>query len=303
MTGGAFEIDRRLYPFSSRFMELSDGTAIHYVDEGTGSPTFLFLHGNPTWSFLYRDLIAGLASDHRCIAMDYPGFGLSEPSGGFDFTAASQARSVAEFVERLGLADIVLVMQDWGGPIGFSLAADRPSLIDGVVVGNTWAWPLAGDRRLELFSRIMGGPIGRTAARTFNGVWRFFMLRGFAHRPAADVMAMYAAPFRSGRRIQTSIFPRELIAAVDLERKAERGLRAVQNRPALLLWGSRDFGFRDAERKRFEGALPDHRTVLLDAGHFWPEDQPDVAVRSIRQWLADRAAAPEPSPVPDDVEP
>jgi len=298
-----FEIDRSLYPFTSRFMELGDGTTLHYIDEGEGSPALVFLHGNPTWSFLYRRLIAGLAPDHRCIAVDYPGFGLSTPAPGFDFTAAEQARVVAEFVERLGLRRVVFVMQDWGGPIGLALAADRPEVVSGVVLGNTWAWPLAGDRRLAFFSRIMGGPIGRTAARAVNGVWRFFMARGFAHPPTAEILAMYAAPFANGGRIQTAIFPRELIAAVELERKAERGLHAMGDRPALLLWGSRDFGFRDAERSRFERALPDHRTVLLDAGHFWPEDQPDVAVRSIRRWMADRLSGPEPSQMPQDVDP
>lgn len=276
--------DESLFPFESKFMEV-DGSTVHYVDEGKGDVTFLMLHGNPTWSFLYRKLINGLAPDHRCVALDYPGFGLSTAPAGFDFKAASHYQVVAEFVERLGLEHVILVVQDWGGPIGFALAPEHPNLVTGVVLGNTWAWPLRGDRRLERFSAIMGGPVGRVMARTFNGVWRAFMRRGFRHRPAPNVMAMYAGPFRTGDRIQTSIFTRELIKAVELEQQAEHGLESLRDRPALLLWGTKDPAFKDTERHHFEEALPNHRTVLMDASHFWQEDQPDVAVHEIRQWL------------------
>ena len=283
--GATFDVDRDLFAFTSRFMEMSNGAKVHYVDEGKGDVTFLMLHGNPTWSFLYRKLISGLASDHRCVALDYPGFGLSTAPAGFDFTAASHYKVVAEFVERLELEHVILVVQDWGGPIGFALASEHPNLVTCVVLGNTWAWPLRGDRRMEQFSAIMGGPVGRVMARTFNGVWRLFMMRGFRRKPARNVMAMYAAPFRTGDRIQTSIFPRELIKAVELEQQAEHGLESLRDRPALLLWGTKDFAFKDTERRRFEDAFADPRTVLLDASHFWQEDQPDVAVHEIRQWL------------------
>lgn len=291
-----FQVDRQLFPFESRYLRTSDGATVHYVDEGAGDLTLLMLHGNPTWSFLYRHLIAGLRDQVRCIALDYPGFGLSVASPGYDFSAARQHRIVAELVERLGLEHVVLVVQDWGGPIGLALAADRPDLVAGVIAGNTWAWPLAGDRRMSTFSWIMGGPIGRTMAARFNGVWRFFMRRGFRHRPPAEVMAMFEAPFREGDRTPTAVFPRELVAAVELERRAERGLGAVRDVPALLLWAEHDFGFRSAERRRFEAALPRHRTVHLDASHFWQEDQPEIAVAEIRRWIADHPELAVPGP-------
>ena len=101
--GATFDVDRDLFPFTSRFMEMSNGAMVHYVDEGKGDVTFLMLHGNPTWSFLYRKLISGLTPDQRCVALDYPGFGLSTASAGFNFTAASHYKVVSEFVERLGV--------------------------------------------------------------------------------------------------------------------------------------------------------------------------------------------------------
>ena len=99
---------------------------------------------------------------------------------------------------------------------------------------------------------------------------------------------LLAAPFRTGDRIQTSVFTRELVKAVELEQQAERGLESLRERPALLLWGTKDFAFNDTDRRRFEDAFVNHRTVLLDASHFWQEDQPDIAVHEIRQWLGDR---------------
>ena len=92
-----------LFPFESKFTEV-DGNNVHYVDEGSGS-TLLLLHGNPTWSFLYRDIIHELRTRFRCIALDYPGFGLSKAAAGYDFLPRSNARVVEAFVEVHGLED------------------------------------------------------------------------------------------------------------------------------------------------------------------------------------------------------
>ena len=117
-------VDDKLFPFKSRFVELS-GNVVHYVDEGEG-PILLMLHGNPTWSFVYRNVIAELSGSFRCIAPDYPGFGLSTPAPGYEFHPADHARVVGEFVDRLDLRDVTLIAQDWGGPIG--LTAARPPI-------------------------------------------------------------------------------------------------------------------------------------------------------------------------------
>lgn len=288
-----FQIDRELYPFTSRFMAMEDGAQLHYIDEGAGEQTFLMLHGNPTWSFVYRKLVAGLSPDHRCVAPDYPGFGLSTAPAGFDFRAKSQYDVIEEFFQRLDLDNVILVMQDWGGPIGFALAARFPEHIKGVVIGNTWAWPLRDDRRFRRFSGIMGGPFGRWMARRFNGVWRFFMLRGFHHSISHEEMEMYAAPFATrDNRLQTSIFPRELVQAVELENQAAQGLANIHDKPALLLWGTEDFGFQEKERMRFEAALTEHQTVLLDASHFWQDEQGARAVEEIERWLGHWTSRP-----------
>ena len=117
-------VDQALFPFDSHFVEV-DGAQVHYIDEGQG-PVFLGLHGNPTWSFLYRHLVSGLTDRFRCIALDYPGFGLSTAPPGYGYTIAEHARVVEGVITQLGLEGITVMVQDWGGPIGLWVATRHP---------------------------------------------------------------------------------------------------------------------------------------------------------------------------------
>src|ERR671920_404639 len=132
-------LDERLYPFESRYADVG-GARVHYVDEGSGPP-LLLLHGNPTWSFLYRDIIAALRDRFRCIAPDYPGFGLSSAPPGYGFMPAEHARVIERLVLELDLRDVTMMVQDGGGPIGFAAATRHPGRFARFVIGNTWAWP------------------------------------------------------------------------------------------------------------------------------------------------------------------
>lgn len=122
-------------------MEL-EGARIHYVDEGSGE-TLLLLHGNPSWSFLYRKIISALRSSFRCVALDYPGYGKSDPSPGYRFTPREHSHLVERVVEHLRLTDLSLTVQDWGGPIGLGFAGRRPELVRRLIIGNSFAWPLS----------------------------------------------------------------------------------------------------------------------------------------------------------------
>ncbi len=280
-----FEVNSKLFPYTSNFMRTSDGSELHYIDEGTG-PVLLMLHGNPTWSFLYRKLIASLSSHYRCIAPDYPGFGLSKASKSYDFSPTSHTTAISELVEYLNLSSFILVMQDWGGPIGLTLALKDPSKVKGVILGNTWAWPLKGSFGIELFSNVMGGRFGRFYARHFNGVWRFFMSKGFTNKPSKQERAMYKAPFHTkSSREPTSIFPHQLIRAYQFELKLQQGMAALKYKPALLLWGQKDFAFRKNELRRFMDMFPNNTYYPLNAGHFWQDDQGELAAKYIRSWL------------------
>src|SRR4051812_28438464 len=115
----------RLFPFESRFADVA-GARVHYVDEGEG-PVLLLVHGNPTWSFLYRDVIRGLRDRFRCIAVDLPGFGLSRPvPPPYSFTPVEHAAVLEQLVVHLDLREATLMVQDWGGPIGMAVATRMP---------------------------------------------------------------------------------------------------------------------------------------------------------------------------------
>lgn len=283
-TEKSFRIDSSLFPFQSRFLTLDSGSRIHYIDEGSG-PTVLFLHGNPTWSFLYRDIINGLRDNFRCIALDYPGFGLSKAEPGYQFLPEEHSQVVEEFVDSLDLAGLTIMMQDWGGPIGFQLALRRPKRVSRFIIGNTFAWPLS--MRFKFFSGIMGGPIGRFIAWSFNGVVRFFMWNGVRTGISKAAMRMYLAPFSlQSSRNPTHIFPRQLIKSSEFLAGIESGLQKLAERPALILWGEKDFAFQERERKRFESLFTNHSTVLLPrAGHFIQEDAASECSAAIRDWF------------------
>jgi haloalkane dehalogenase len=277
-------IPAELYPFASHFEEI-DGSRVHYIDEGSGPPLIL-LHGNPTWSFLYRDVIKGLRDRFRCIAIDYPGFGLSQASPGYGFTPSEHAQVVEQLVTRLDLRNATLMVQDWGGPIGFAVATRHPDRFSAFVVGNTWAWPKS-DLGTQAFSRFLGGPIGGWLILRRNFFVEQIIPAGVRRKklPGA-VMDAYRGPFPTPESRQpVRVFPREILGSRDFLAEVERGLEALRDRPALLVWGTKDVAFRAPERRRWEQQFTDHRTVLLDgAGHYIQEDAADEIVAAIIEW-------------------
>ena len=282
-----------LFPFRSRFTEV-DGHLIHYVDEGSG-PVLLLLHGNPTWSFLYRDAITRLRDRFRCIAPDLPGFGLSAAAAGYGYRPAEHASVIGGFIDQLGLSGIILAVQDWGGPIGLAAAARRPGRLAGLVIGNTWAWPVSGDRHFETFSAVMGGPIGAELIRDLNLFVNVMIPAGHKRRRVTRTeMSQYRAalPTRS-RRQPSAIFPREITRSRDFLARTEASLPALAHLPALIVWGDADFAFREQERRRWESLLPHHLTrVLTGAGHFLQSDAPDDYAAAITTWWPPSPAAP-----------
>ena len=280
-----FKVDKALFPYESHYIDLENGARIHYVDEGKGK-TLLLLHGNPTWSFLYRKIIAELKGEYRLIAPDYPGFGLSSAPKGYGFTAAEQAQAINEFVQKLDLQDTTIMVQDWGGPIGFDVALSNPDRISAFVIGNTWAWPLERTGQ-KVFSTLMGGVPGQLTSWCCNGVVRFFMSRGVVNSLSNAELAMYLAPFSQyDKRSQTHIFPAQLQDADKFLSHISENLHTLSDRPVLLVWGMKDFAFQEPERSRFESTFPKHKTILLEnAGHFIQEDSPKEIADAIRDWL------------------
>jgi haloalkane dehalogenase len=277
-------VPQDLYPFESRFAQI-DGASLHYIDEGSGPP-LLLLHGNPTWSFLYRDVIKGLSDRYRCIAPDHVGFGLSRASAGFGFTPAEHAGVLERLLDHLDLREVTMMVQDWGGPIGFAVATRRPERFSALVIGNTRAWPKS-DLGTQLFSRLLGGPIGGYLILRRNFFVERILPSNVKRRPLPKpVMDAYRGPFPTPQsRRPVHVLPREILRSRPFLAEIERGLPSLRERPALIVWPSRDPAFREPERRRWEHIFPDHRTVTLDgAGHYMQEDAADEIVAAIRAW-------------------
>ena len=277
-------LPEQLYPFESHYAQIGGGE-LHYLDEGSGPP-LLLMHGNPTWSFLYREIILGLRDRFRCVAVDYPGFGLSRAVAGYGFTPAEHAQVVEQFLLELDLRDVTMMVQDWGGPIGFSVATRHPDRFKAFVIGNTWAWPKS-DVGTQIFSRVLGGPVGRYLICDRNVFIEKILPGGVRLRklpPAA--MDAYRGPFPTPEsREPVRVFPREILRSRPFLAQIERGLPVLRDRRALLVWPTKDVAFKDAERRRWEEVFPTHETVMLTgAGHYMQEDVPEQIIGAIGSW-------------------
>lgn len=278
-------VDDRLFPFRSRFVQI-EGHRVHYVDEGSG-PTLLMLHGNPTWSFVYREVITALSDQFRCIACDYPGFGLSVAAPGYGYLPAQHAAVVSALVTHLDLTEVTLVAQDWGGPIGLSTVLADPDRFSALVIANTWAWPVNGDRHFEIFSRLLGGPLGRAAIRRLNVFVNLLIPAGHVRRKiSAGEMSHYrnALPIPE-RRQASAVFPRQILASREFLAGIDARLPEIAHLPALIVWATGDRGFRAQERQGWERRLPNHTTVILNrTGHYLQSDAPGEFAAAIRDW-------------------
>ncbi len=277
-------VDDELYPFESRFIDI-DGHQVHYIDEGSG-PTLLFLHGNPTWSFDYSQVILSLRNEFRCVALDYPGFGLSHAASGYRYLPTDHVEVVGQFIDALALSNATLVVHDWGGPIGFAAMQQRPETFNRLVLTNTWAWPV-NDPLIQVMSLVMGSPLGRVAIRQLNLFVNLMIPIGHRlSKPTAEQMAHYKHALDSpARREGSAAFPREIIASRTFLADVEAGLPDIAALPTLIIWGDADFAFGDKELRRWQRTFTNPRTVVVEgAGHFVPSDAPAQFAAAIRDW-------------------
>jgi haloalkane dehalogenase len=277
-----FRPSRELYPFESRWFDGSHGR-MHYLDEGQGLP-ILLVHGNPTWSFLYRKMVPALTSlGFRCIVPDLLGYGLSEHPPAFGFTVAEQVDAMSGLVRALEIEQLVVMGQDWGGPIALALAARSPGTIRGIALGSTFAWRTAGLTRL--IGRVLRlGVVQRWMVDGGGFIRR--VLGGLARtKLTQDELDHYAlvAAIPELRRAK-AVLPRELLDADDwlteLERRVKERLATV---PTLLVHAKKD-GFSGSSVRRLARMFPNHSLLTLPrAGHFFQEDAPVEVAKAIHE--------------------
>lgn len=284
MSTPEFRPDRRLFPFRSRFFDGRAGR-IHYVDEGDGAPV-VFLHGNPTWSFLYRALVVRLRDRFRCIAIDYPGFGLSDRPEDYGYTPAEHAEVVGELIRHLDLADATVVGHDWGGPIGLRAAVDSADRIRALVMSNTWYGPVDA-LHLKAFSALFSSAFGRGLVVRRNLLVERLMPLGMKREPEPAVLEHYRRALSDERsRVGAAELPRQLTCSRSWLRRLGKAVpAALGDRPLLLAWGMDDFAFTPSFMTPFRDRFETVRVVRLDARHYVPEDAPKEMAGAIRDFL------------------
>lgn len=279
-------VDTEEYPFRNQYIWLRSGL-MHYVDEGEGD-VLLFVHGMPTWSFLYRHLIAHFKDAYRCIAVDHIGFGLSEKPEGFRGTPPDHAANLAEFIERMDLDGITLVVHDFGGPIGLAAALDNPRKIKRIIAFNTWLSETRFEPAAQKADRILKGRLGEALYLRWNVSPRWLLPLGFKRRRTLSraVHRHYLQPFpdRASRGSLLAL-GRSLMGCSEWFDKQGRRLKRLEHLPWLILWGTGDPYISRRQLATWKGRLPSAEVVEMDSGHFVPEEQPDHAIKEIEQFL------------------
>ncbi len=270
-------LDTAEYPFSGRRFVTADG-AMHYVDEGTGDPV-LFVHGTPTWSFLFRRLVSRLAGTRRAIAIDHLGFGLSEKPDSAPYEPKDHSARLTRLLDGLDLTNVTMVAHDFGGPIGLAAAMARPERIERLVLLNTWMWPLSDDANIVRGARLTSGAMGRLLYRYLNFPVRVLMPGFFGNKRALrrEVHRHYGKPLGTpADREAAWTFARSLLGASDWYAQLWEQRDAIRSKPMALIWGMKDPGFGPRYLQRWRSEFP-HAEVheLPESGHFVPEEEPE----------------------------
>ncbi|MCY4425945.1 MAG: alpha/beta fold hydrolase [Halieaceae bacterium] len=280
-----FVVDVEEYPFDSRWFDCR-GSDIHFVDEGEGMPVVM-CHGNPTWSFLYRNIIKELAGECRCIAYDLPGFGFSEHPDAYSYTPQEHVEGIEDFLlNHLQLDKFILVMQDWGGPIGLDIASRHPDRVTGLVISSTFAWPPTTIGKV--FSALLGSRLGQylVLQRNFFAARLVPMLLG--SEVPESVLQAYVAPFPTpDSRMGTAVFPEQISGASPWLAQLENRLHTLADVPVEFVFGLKDLGTRTADRSRWLQHFPDAGVQEVPtAGHYTQEDCPEAYVEAICRILS-----------------
>ena len=270
-----------LYPFASHFLDRG-GLRYHYVDEGEGDP-IVFVHGNPTWSFFFRDLLRDLRRDHRVVAPDHIGCGLSDKpdDSRYSYRLASRVADLGALIDHVAPGrGVTLVVHDWGGMIGLAWATQNPERLARLVVLNTSAFGLPPGKKLPWqIGLIRNTPVGPLLVRGFNAFSQG-LVRVCSVRPLeASVRAGYLAPYRSWKdRLAVLRFIQDIpLSPSDpsyaLVHATEEGLSRLAHVPTLICWGERDFVFDMDFLAGWKARMP-HAEVhtFADAGHLVLDD-------------------------------
>ncbi len=302
---------RRLYPFESHYLDRG-GARFHYLDEYFGpgerenAPTAVMVHGNPTWSFYFRSLIHALRDTHRCIVPDHIGCGLSDkpPASRYDYRLANRIDDLEALLDHLRInGRITLIVHDWGGMIGLGAALRRPERIERLVITNTAAFLPGGGFELPWMLRLLhrDTALARGLVQGFNAFALGAAWTASARGLPRDVRRGLVAPYDTyEHRIATRLFVQDIPLTSEHPSYAtamwvDENLHRLADRPALILWGLRDYVFDARFLAEWRKRLP-NATVHAweDVGHYVLEDAPERAIALVASFLAGQSLVPHP---------
>lgn len=279
-------LDTTLYPFENKFIPLETGQ-MHYVDEGKGD-IILFVHGTPAWSFLYREYIAALSKKHRCIAIDHIGFGMSEKPQKFDGKPESHSKNLTEFIEKLDLRKITLVVHDFGGPIGLSSAIQNHNRIKQVVLFNTWLWETKNNPEALKVNKIINSRIGRFLYLRMNFSPKYLLKKGFSQKKnlSKKVHKQYIKPFpNKSSRIALLNLGKSLVGSSDWYQEQWLSLDKLEQKPWLILWGTKDEFITTAYLQKWKKRIPVAKVKEYECGHFIQEEKTKETIKEIENFM------------------
>ncbi|MBM9537257.1 alpha/beta fold hydrolase [Desulfobulbus alkaliphilus] len=263
------------YPFQPHSMSI-DGHTLSYLDEGKG-PVVVMVHGNPTWSYLYRNLVSSLRDRYRCIVPDHLGCGFSDKPSRYPYRLADHIANLEQLLAALSVERCVLVVHDWGGAIGMGWAGRNPQRIAGTVVLNTAAFP---STRMPLRIALCRWPvIGSLLVRGVNGFARAAVIMAVTHPMRPEIVRGFLWPYNSWHnRIAIHRFVQDI--PMDARHPSwntlvavESGLAQLRTKPMVLCWGGRDFCFDATFYQEWRSRFPEAEAHFFpEAGHYVLED-------------------------------
>lgn len=290
------------FPWKSKLVQVGDGLRQAVIDEGPrdSKATFLLLHGNPTWSYLWREFIRRLSPRYRVIAPDHIGFGRSDkPRDPKAYSLQRHIDNLGKLLDELQAERVVPVIEDWGGPIGMGWATQQPERVKGVVVLNTWAFVREPKMKLPwLFRRLVLGAGGWKRTVQDNLFVEWALGRGGPRKLTEDELNPYRAPFPTpDDRVGVGRFPQLIPQTKDQLHESwatmagiEDHLMTLREKPALIVWPLKDRAFRKPQLDRWVRtfAQVDGPWLLPDAGHYVPEDAAGPTLDHLERWAAER---------------
>ncbi len=279
-------LDTTLYPFKNKYIQLDTGK-MHYVDEGKGD-VILFIHGTPSWSFLYRDFISSLSKNYRCIAIDHLGFGLSEKLDNFDGRPQSHSKNLTKFIEKLNLNNITIVVHDFGGPIGLSSAIQNQNRIKQLVLFNTWLWETNSNSEAQKVNKIINSRIGKFLYLRMNISPKFLLKKGFYEKKklSKKIHKQYIYPFFN-KSSRTSLLKigKSLIGSSDWYQEQWENLDKLDQKPWLILWGTEDNFITTNHLQKWKKRIPNAIVKEYNCGHFIQEEKTKETIKEIEKFM------------------